>query len=132
MELVAIDYRSLDSDSGNVVHVFDSADGLTAGRLSRMLFGGAVTDPDGRIWFSTLGGLAVVSPASLRKNEKPPRVHVEEIRSAGRVLARGDVSELRVAPNPERLDITFTATALLVPERVRVEYQLIGVDPAMG
>lgn len=125
-----LDCALLETDTANAVKLFDATDGLTAGRLGRMLFGGAVTDPEGRIWFSTLGGLAVVSPASLRKNEAPPNVLVEEVRSAGNSLWHADTNELRVAPNPARLDITFTATALLVPERVRIEYRLIGADTA--
>lgn len=123
-----VDCTLLGTDALHAAQLFDATDGLTAGRLGRLLFGGAVTDPDGRIWFSTLGGLAVVAPDSLRKNVTPPVVHVEEIRSGNTSLWRADTNELTVQPNPARLDITFTATALLVPERVRIEYKLLGAD----
>lgn len=110
---------------------FSALDGLTVARAGRMLFGPAVADRAGRIWFSTPSGLATVDPATLMPNAIAPRVHIEEIAVAGARVVRGRPmreGSLELASNPDRVDIRFTATALLVPERVRLEYRLVGAD----
>ena len=113
-----------------LVQLFDALDGLTAGRIARLTTGGAVTDRKGRIWFSTLGGLSVVSPQGLRTNDVTPRVHIEEVRVHDTLVVHDTRQSFDIPPNAGRLDIHFTAPALLVPERVRIEYQLVGTDPS--
>ncbi|QJR34061.1 sensor histidine kinase [Gemmatimonas groenlandica] len=106
--------------------MFGVPDGLVAPQLppyGRMLMARA---PDGRIWVSTPAGLAVVDPRHVPTNSAPPPVHVEEVEIDGRVVPRGDL--LRLAANPHRLTIHFTAATLRMPERVRVQYRLDGAD----
>jgi signal transduction histidine kinase len=82
--------------------------------------------PDGRIWFATPAGLAVVNPRAGATNAVPPLVHVEEASVSGlRVPMTGALS---ITPNPERLEFRYTATGLRVPERMRLQYQLQGAD----
>jgi signal transduction histidine kinase len=83
---------------------------------------------DGRVWITTPLGVAVASadPERHGRNPHPPRVHIEEVLVDGRAsAARGALS---VAPRPGRVEVRFTATGLRVPERVRIEYRLDGVD----
>jgi signal transduction histidine kinase/ligand-binding sensor domain-containing protein len=111
--------------------VFTTADGLTAARLRafglRTMFGAH----DGRVWVVTPAGLAFTDPARIPVNRVRPLVHVEEVVVEGRLLSRdtlrsGDV--LRVPPNPERVAIHYTAASPRMPERVRLQYRLEGVD----
>jgi signal transduction histidine kinase len=83
---------------------------------------------DGRIWLSTPAGLAVVAPRRVPASRVPPPVHVEEVVVDGRTLARGDL--FQIPANPERLTIHYTAASPRMPERVRVQYRLDGVDAA--
>src|SRR6185436_6291089 len=54
--------------------VFDTADGL---RNRECDFGqGRWKAQDGRLWFATVGGVAVIDPARVEGNSQPPRVHV--------------------------------------------------------
>jgi len=83
--------------------------------------------PDGRLWFSTAAGLAVVDPRNLGRKDVALNVLVETMRIDGRELAR---SALRAVPaGKSAVEIDYTATALSFPERVRFRYRLEGADP---
>jgi PAS domain S-box-containing protein len=82
--------------------------------------------PDGRLWFPSIKGLVVVDPARLTSNPLPPPVHIERIVVDGRALPLTD--SVSVPPGGGMLELHYTATSLLVPERVRFRYRLEGYD----
>jgi PAS domain S-box-containing protein len=81
---------------------------------------------DGRLWYPTIRGLVVVDPAHLRSNPVPPPVHIEELLVDGRRVEIIDGLEL--PPGGGGLEIHYTATSLLIPERVTFRYVLEGYD----
>lgn len=111
--------------------LFGMADGLRSAKLTNLIRKSAVKAPDGRLWFVTPAGLAVVAPHELTRAPRAVRPIVEE------VLVNGVVAtSTQVPPNPSRVEIHFTATELHTPERVHIEYRLDGADrewvPATG
>ncbi|HEY0989199.1 MAG TPA: two-component regulator propeller domain-containing protein [Kofleriaceae bacterium] len=80
---------------------------------------------DGRLWFPTAKGLAVIDPAHLHPT-RPPTALLESIRVDGHRHAL--VTELELAPGSSRLELGYTAPALRSPERLRFRYQLDGFD----
>jgi signal transduction histidine kinase len=110
---------------------FGTRDGLPATGVVAGAQPLSTRTPDGRLWFSTAAGLAVVDPHRVPRNAIAPAVHVEEVVVDGRVLPAGEPAgeAARIDPNPRRVQVHFTATSLRVPERVRIEYRLDGVDP---
>jgi len=82
--------------------------------------------PDGRLWFPSIKGLVVVDPAHLTSNALPPPVHIEQILVDGRAVPVTD--SVTVPPGGGGLELHYTATSLLVPERVRFRYRLEGYD----
>lgn len=105
--------------------VFGRADGLPSAECS----GGspaAWRSADGRLWFTTARGLAMVDPARLLPPPPPPRVVLEEVRAAGRPL--GGELEPSLAPPRRSLEFRYTGISLLAPERVRYRYRLDGFD----
>lgn len=111
-----------------VPRLYDALDGLAVARVGRARFGSVATDSSGRIWVSTPAGLAVVDPSTLQLNEYATRVHIEDVIASGIRLAPNARGAFEIPPNPNRLEIHFTATALRIPERVRLQYRLEGVD----
>ncbi|MBC7841699.1 MAG: hypothetical protein H7099_05280, partial [Gemmatimonadaceae bacterium] len=105
---------------------FGPADGLVSPHLTMYGVARMFRATDGRIWLATPVGLAVVDPAAVPVNPMPPPVHVEEVVIGGHEMAASDLS--RIAPNPDRVEIHYTAASLRMPERVRVQYRLDGVD----
>ena len=81
---------------------------------------------DGRLWFATIGGLAVVDPARLPVNEIVPPVHLEAVRVGGRDYPPGEAVDAPAGRHD--LVIRYTALSFLAPEKVRFRYRLEGFD----
>ncbi|HEX2077994.1 MAG TPA: two-component regulator propeller domain-containing protein [Longimicrobium sp.] len=103
---------------------FGSRDGMAgeASSISRAWRG-----PDGRLWFGTPAGVAVVDPARLRRNARAPVPIIE------RVVVDDEVHEgegsIEVVPGNRRLELHFTAASFVAPEQLRFRYRLEGYDP---
>ena len=88
---------------------------------------GGTQTADGRLWFPTSRGLAVVDP-----NQRPPEldatvVHLLDVTVDGRSVALNKPAVL--PPGDGRLQFRYTGINLSTPERVRYSYRLEGLDP---
>lgn len=108
---------------------------------------------DGRLWFSTANGVAVVDPKHLPSNPLPPSVVIEEVvlddevhdlqhavsvtQHPGSKQAREQrhlphaprrASVFTVPAGIQRVEFRFTGLSLEAPEKVRFRYQLEGLD----
>lgn len=81
---------------------------------------------DGRMWFPTGRGVAVVDPKRLRANAVPPAVRVEEV-LYDRVHPGGPAAAT-LPPGTKSLELHYTATALGSPQRARFRYRLEPFD----
>lgn len=79
---------------------------------------------DGRLWFPTLGGIAVVDPRSL--DQRPPVVVIEGLSVDGQAQHPG--AEVRVRPGQDNLEIHYTALSWSRAPQVGFKYQLEGLD----
>jgi ligand-binding sensor domain-containing protein/signal transduction histidine kinase len=81
---------------------------------------------DGKLWFPTQGGVAVIDPNEVPTNPLPPPVMIESC-----LLDRQAVpfrEGLRVDPGQSNLEINYTGLSFIKPEQVRFRYQLVGQD----
>lgn len=99
-------------------------------------------DRSGRIWFPTARGVAVVDPRTVRRNEVPPPVVIEQVLADDEVVfgddsarnQRSDDSlpsprDLRLAAGRARvLEIRYTANSFAAPRRMQFKYRLEGYD----
>ena len=121
------DYSAATAPSPIEVRTYNALDGIRAAKIVGVVRRATVVDRAGRIWYSTPAGLSVVDPRAVMTNTIAPRVHIEEIMASGtRVVA--DVRGLLNVWSTDRLEIHYSTTALRVPERVRMQYQLSGAD----
>jgi len=81
---------------------------------------------DGRLWFATRGGLAVVDPRSLSTNPVVPPVGLEEVRIDARAFEHDRPAE--APPGRGDLMVRYTALSFLAPEKVTFKYRLDGFD----
>ncbi len=101
--------------------------------------------PDGRLWFATVDGVAVIDPRKKPDNVALPVPQIEEVRANGiplfRVTPRHDTllapyrrladanGTLELPPGGvHSLEITFTAPTFVRPEETRFSHRLQGVD----
>lgn len=99
--------------------------------------------PDGRLWFSTTRGMAVVAPKSAKANRISPPVWIEDVLVDGEVVALETKTPSRVTggntglktqrlvvlqPGRRQLDVQFAGLSFTSPERVQFKYRLEGID----
>ena len=105
--------------------LYDGSDGLrgdpfplTAPAVAR---GG-----DGRLWFLTSDGVAVVSPESHEKNRVAPPVVIETVTAdQGAVPLDGAP---RLPPRTANVRIDYAALSFVAPEKIRFSYRMEGFD----
>jgi len=100
--------------------------------------------PDGRLWFSTARGIAVVAPKNAHRNPVRPPVWIEEVFVDGQSVpiehptpaqvARGGISPATrnvvvLQPGRRQMDVQFTGLSFTSPERVQFKYGIEGLDP---
>lgn len=104
---------------------YNSYDGL---RSTEVAAGkpAAVRSDDGRLWFATSRGIAMVDPSRMPFNRMPPSLQIESLIADNESLPIN--AALTIKPGVERLEIIYTGINLLIPERVRFKFKLEGYD----
>jgi len=87
----------------------------------------ASKDRNGKLWFSTSEGLAVIDPRHIRRNSVPPPVHIERIRCGKREYS--DFEALEFPSGTRNCEIEFAALSFLSLSRIGYKFKLDGVDP---
>ena len=102
---------------------------------------------NGHLWITTRTGLAVIRPENVPANPEPPPVRLERVAVDGRTVGLyasrfplrpaglegvrelgGPASDLRLNPDPRRIEFEFTALSFTAPENVLFRYRLEGFD----
>jgi len=118
--------KALDDSSYRVRYrIFDSFDGLP-GTLAGGQTNQEIQGTDGKLWFSTTGGVVWVDPANISTNAVRPPVLIRSVKANGKQA--GSLTNLVLPPRTTDLQIDFTALSLVVPEKVRFRYRLEGVN----
>ena len=81
---------------------------------------------DGKMWFPTIKGVAVVEPHEI--NSLPPPVRIEQVSVDRAALPAGQ--PVRLEPRQENLEISYTGLSFTRPEQVKFKYRLVGLDHA--
>lgn len=115
-------------ERGTVMHptMYGQADGLG---ISETLFGSmpcAWKDRQGRLWFATIAGAAMVDPAHLPADRFPPHVLIQRVTVNGRTVPVVEGGQLGVSP--VNMTVAFTAPTFVAPQFVRFRYRLYGFD----
>jgi ligand-binding sensor domain-containing protein/signal transduction histidine kinase len=81
---------------------------------------------DGRLWFATIKGLAVIDPENIPLNTSPPPIAIEQLLIDNHPTSL--VEKLELPPGASRFDFYYTALSFIAPENVRFKYKLDGFD----
>ncbi len=105
-------------------------EGLARGNLWTEYQPASTKSRDGRLWFCTGSGVAVVDPRRFEAPAGPPRVHIEETVVDDRrfPLEPGGEAVQEIAAGAERVEIHYTAISPSEPAQVRFRHQLLGYD----
>jgi len=81
---------------------------------------------DGRLWFATSKGVAVIDPGRLSTNLKAPPVVIERLVVDGQSIERRE--HIDIGPDGEQFEFHFAGLSYADPKRVRFKYRLEGFD----
>ncbi len=81
---------------------------------------------DGKLWFPSEDGIAVIDPRDLPFNSAAPPVLIEDCLIDRELV--GCAPNLQIKPNQENLEINYLALSFIKPEQMRFKYRLEGLD----
>ncbi len=84
--------------------------------------------PDGRLWFPTSKGLAVIDPANVKINPRPPPVVIEEILADDEPVPGVSTGRVVIPPGKQRFEFRYTGLSLIAPAKVRFKYRLDNLE----
>lgn len=116
--------------AGKLATITSVAYGKSDGMLNVECNGGmwpaGIRARNGKLWFPTQDGVAVVDPQTVRINPQPPPVVIESA-----FVDRAPVAiskSLRVPPGKENLEIDYTALSFVHSDQIRFRYKMEGLD----
>ena len=123
--------RQLDDLADGKIARLDAVSyGRADGMLNTECNGGrqpsALKARDGRMWFPTFDGVAVVDPEAVTFNDVPPPVVIESV-----LLDREALDPRRpidIWPGRDNLEIQYAGLSFIKPEHTRFRYRLDGLD----
>jgi ligand-binding sensor domain-containing protein/anti-sigma regulatory factor (Ser/Thr protein kinase) len=119
-------FARTDRNGGRLSSVsYNTADGMPSSECTGGQPSGWLTR-EGKLWFATVKGVAVIDPRSVSVNEIVPGVVIENA-----IIDQTPIElteNLELAPGKERYEFHFTALSLVAPGKVRFRYRLEGFD----
>lgn len=119
-----------DFAAGNIKRINSVGYGKEDGMLSTECNGGrqpaSLRTDDGKFWFPTQDGIAVVDPLSERSNPMPPTVVIEDIS-----VERSPVdfrNGIKIEAGKKDIEIRYTGISLIKSEQIKFQYKLDGYD----
>jgi len=96
----------------------------------------ACTTVDGRLWYVTSVGLAMVNPQAIQPNVLSPPVVIESVLADGKPLSTAtspiglnmEDKMIRCPAGTRQLEIRYTALSFSAPKQVRFRYRLEGFE----
>ncbi|MBO6576001.1 MAG: hypothetical protein JJ896_09865 [Rhodothermales bacterium] len=105
---------------------FGTDDGLKSPEINGGAQPAGWKSTDGRLWFPSIAGVAVVDPSDLSRNTVPPPVVIERVEADGVAIAVG--SEVELAPGTRRLEFKFAALSLVDASAIKYRFRLRGEE----
>ncbi len=123
--------KELDDFAGGKIEsitpvVYGTADGMITRECSGGGHPSGWQSSDGKLWFSTIKGVAMIDPEKIKINEQPPPVAFEQVRIDDQVVDNSQGIEL--PPGKARFEFSYAGLSFIAPEKVRFKYMLEGFD----
>lgn len=119
-----------DVADGKLKSIVSVAYGKEDGMLNTECNGGrqpaGIVSHDGRLWFPTQQGVAIIDPRTVRQNAVPPEVVIEEVLVDKNPVDMRNGAEL--SPGNSYLEINYTAPSFVNTRHMRFRYRLEGFD----
>jgi ligand-binding sensor domain-containing protein/tRNA A-37 threonylcarbamoyl transferase component Bud32 len=106
--------------------VYNKDDGMRSSECNGGYQRAGTRTKDGRLWFPTMKGVAIIDPARIKINKVLPPIHIQKI------LLDGDPVDINkpivIPPGVKRLQLFYTALSFVNPQKVKFLTMLEGFD----
>jgi ligand-binding sensor domain-containing protein len=101
--------------------IFDVSNGLKSSACSSGQ-PAALRTQDGKLWFATIGGVAVIDPSRPRSRRRIPDVQIDEIVIDDKAQLSAHLQQIQ--PGFHQIEIRFSAISFSEPHKLRFRYKL--------
>ncbi len=108
------------------IALYGTADGMRTREAAGGSHPAAWRTSDGRLWFATQKGLAVIDPQQMRENLLPPPVVIERITVDDHIVPLAAFAD--VTPGHSHFAFEYAGLSYVAPQKVRYRYKLEGFD----
>ncbi|CAN5423131.1 ligand-binding sensor domain-containing diguanylate cyclase [soil metagenome] len=119
-----------DFADGKIAKINSVSYGKQDGMLNTEANGGrqpaGIKTSDGRLWFPTQNGVAIVDPKEVLLNPNPPPVQIENVLIDRTIAAFQNGITLQA--NENNLEIRYTGISFIKPEQVKFRYRIEGLE----
>ncbi len=109
---------------------YGKGDGMLSAECNGSRWPAGIKAHDGRLWFPTQDGVAVIDPEAVPTNPQPPPVVIESF-LLDRVSIAFD-SGVRIQPGQDNFEISYTALSFIDSDHLKFKYKLEGLDREIG
>ena len=106
---------------------YDERDGLGNREANGGSQPAGARSPDGRLWFPTQAGLAVIDPRAVHSTTPLANVVIERVVAGGTYVSQTH-GPLELGSNQRDIEIDYTALSFIAPENLRFRYRLDPYD----
>jgi signal transduction histidine kinase/ligand-binding sensor domain-containing protein len=130
LHIGAVEFRKAQSEAhaGMKFTLYDFRDGVDDMSPAYRPRPTIVDGGNGYLYFATRTSALFIDTKHLPRNSLPPALEIESLFDGAKEYL--DLSGARLPANTDKVTIRFTASSLLIPQRVRFRYRLEGIDEA--
>lgn len=108
---------------------YDEKDGMLNAECNGGRIPAGIKTRDGKLWFATMGGVAIVDPEAEKFNPNPPPVRIENISIDRKAVDRqASQTEVELQPGQSNIAIEYTGLSLTKSEQIKFKYKLEGLE----
>lgn len=116
--------------------VFGKSDGMLNTEANGGRQPAGIKTRDGKLWFPTQDGAAIIDPEAVAFNPQPPPVVIESVKIDNQPVEfdseqseiENRKSKIQLMPNQHNLEIHYTGLSFIKPEQMQFRYRLEGLD----
>ena len=105
---------------------YGNADGMKSSECNGNSQPAGIRTSDGRMWWPTTNGVAVINPSDIPINTIPPEVAIESVKVDS--LSVDLANRVRIGVGYNYVEIHYTGLSFVVPARMIFQYKLEGFD----
>jgi signal transduction histidine kinase/ligand-binding sensor domain-containing protein len=108
---------------------YDEKDGMLNAECNGGRLPAGIKAKDGKLWFPTMGGVAIVDPDAEVVNTNPPPVVIENISIDRKPFDLStSPTEVVLQPGQSNIAIEYTGLSLIKSEQIKFKYRLEGLE----